>query len=168
LAGLLVGLAGVAVVTAACYPFKDDLTRATPALLYVIPVGASAAIGGRWVAVFVAACTTATFSVALIPPVGTLRVALPEDALSLVVCLAVALVVGSFVAREADRRRQDEQREGEIASMHEEYRRLVREGSCSPRRPAGSRPWRRSTSGAPPCSERSHTICARRCRPLAR
>src|SRR6476620_5532428 len=40
--GFAVGVAGVAVLVAALFPVRDDVTRATPALLLVLPVLAAA------------------------------------------------------------------------------------------------------------------------------
>ena len=67
------------------------------------------------------------FSVGFIPPVGSLRVNLPEDTAALVVFLAVAVVAGTLVAREADRRRDAEQRAADINQMYVEYQRVVAE-----------------------------------------
>ena len=66
--------------------------------------------------------------------------------------MAVAIVGGTLVAREADRRRQAEQREREIAEMHAEYQRSWPSGSSSPPRRSGSRCSRRSTGSARHCS----------------
>ena len=125
--GLLAGSACVLAITLVCLPFRGDVTPATPALLYIVPVGVSAVVGGRAVAVAVALVTTATYSVAFIPPVGSLRVELREDLVGLVVFLVVAVAMGTLVAREAAGRRQAEQREREIAEMHADYQRVVAE-----------------------------------------
>ena len=113
------------IVTGACLPYRDELTLATPALLYILPVGLAALVGGRAIAVVVALVTAVTYSLAFIPPTGSLRVKLREDLVSLVVLLAVALTVGTLVARESARRRQAEQREGELAVLYAEYQRTV-------------------------------------------
>ncbi|HTH07219.1 MAG TPA: DUF4118 domain-containing protein [Ilumatobacteraceae bacterium] len=84
LVGFGVGLAGVAVCTLALLPFRSHLTRATPALLLVLPVLVAAIVGGIAAAVGVAIAAATAFTFAFIPPVGTFRVALPEDIVALV------------------------------------------------------------------------------------
>jgi two-component system sensor histidine kinase KdpD len=127
LLGLLVGAGGVGLVVVVLLPFRDDLTRATPALLLVVPVLAAALVGGRWPAVATAVFAAAGFTLGFIPPVGSLRIDLPEDTVALGVFLVVALVAGTLVAREADRRRVAEQRAAEINQMYVEYQRVVAE-----------------------------------------
>src|SRR4029079_17681054 len=71
--GFAVGVAGVAVLVAALFPVRDDVTRATPALLLVLPVLAAALVGGRGPAVATALVAAVGFSLGFIPPVGSLR-----------------------------------------------------------------------------------------------
>ena len=127
----LVGLAGataaIVVVTAACLPFRDDLTPATPALLYLLPVGIAALVGGRAVAILIALVTAATYSVAFIPPIGSLRVELREDLVGLVVFVTVAVTMSTLVGRETSRRRQAEQRERDVAEMYDRYLQVAAE-----------------------------------------
>jgi two-component system sensor histidine kinase KdpD len=127
LLGVVVGVGGVGLVVATLLPFRDDLTRAAPALLLVVPVLAAALVGGRWPAVATAALAAAALSVAFIPPIGSLRVNLREDAVALAVFMVVATVAGTLVAREADRRRDAEQRASEIHRMYLEHERVVAE-----------------------------------------
>jgi two-component system sensor histidine kinase KdpD len=54
-------------------------------------------------------------------------VALPEDALALVVFALVAITVGTLVALEDDRRRSAEQRAEEIEAMHGRFRAVIAE-----------------------------------------
>jgi two-component system, OmpR family, sensor histidine kinase KdpD len=125
--GLLAGAACVLAVTAVFLPFRSDVTPATPALLYIVAVGLSAVVGGRAVAVAVALATTVTYSVAFIPPVGSLRVELREDVVGLVVFLLVAVTMGTLVAREAAGRRRAELREREVIALYADYQRAVEE-----------------------------------------
>ena len=127
LLGLVIGVIGVALVVAVLVPFRDDLTRATPALLLVVPVLGAALVGGRWPAIATGVLAGIGFSLGFIPPVGSLRVDLPEDTAVLGVFLVVAIVAGTLVAREADRRRVARQRAAEINQMYEEYRAVVAE-----------------------------------------
>jgi two-component system sensor histidine kinase KdpD len=126
-AGGLAGLLGIVAVTAICAPFRDQLTSATPGLLYVVPVGVAALIGGRLVAVAIGFVAAATLSIVFLPPFGQLGVSLPADAVALAVFVVVALAVGTLVGREAARRRQAEQREQDIVLLHAEYQEVVAE-----------------------------------------
>jgi len=122
-----VGLASAGLAEALLLPFRDSLTPATPALVLVVPVLLAALVGGRWPAVVTALAAATGLSLGFIPPFGSLRVNLPEDTIALIVFLVVAVVSGTLVAREADRRRDAEQRADEIQLMHVEYERVVAE-----------------------------------------
>jgi two-component system sensor histidine kinase KdpD len=93
----------------------------------VLPVVVAGVFGGRLAAIATAVIGAMAFSVAFIPPVGTLRVAVSEDAVALVVFTLVAIAVGTLVAMEAERRRAAEQRADEIETMHARYQALVAE-----------------------------------------
>jgi K+-sensing histidine kinase KdpD len=125
IAGLGVGVVGTGLVTVVLAPFHDSLSRAAPALLLVLPVLAAAVVGGLTVAAVTAVLATVAFSVAFIPPVGSLDVDVPEDGIALGVFLVVAVLAGTLVAREAERRRQAEQQRAEIARMHAEFQRVA-------------------------------------------
>jgi K+-sensing histidine kinase KdpD len=127
LAGLGFGVAAVVVVTLILLPFRSHISRASPALALVLPVVLAGVFGGRIAAVATAAAGAIAFSLAFIPPVGTLRVAVSEDAVALVVFTLVAVAVGTLVALEAERRRAAEQRTAEIQAMHTRYQALVAE-----------------------------------------
>lgn len=126
-AGLGLGVAVVVAFTLLLLPFRSDISRASPALVLVLPVMLAGVFGGRVAAVSTAVVAAMAFSVAFIPPVGTLRVAVSEDAVALVVFIVVAIAVGTLVALEADRRRAAEQRAEEIEAMHARYQELAAE-----------------------------------------
>jgi two-component system sensor histidine kinase KdpD len=117
----------VVIVTVSLLPFREHISRAIPALLLVVPVVAAGVFGGRIAAVATAVAGSVAFSLGFIPPVGTLRVAVPEDAVALVVFTVVAIAVGTLVALEEDRRRSAEQRAEEIEAMHGRFRAVVAE-----------------------------------------
>jgi K+-sensing histidine kinase KdpD len=121
LTGTALGLALVVALTAAVVPFRADTSRATPALLLVIPVVLAGIVGGRIGAVGTAAAATLAFNFAFIPPFWTLNVDLVDDAVALAVFTAVGLTVGTLVAREADRRRVAEQRAVALQRLNERY-----------------------------------------------
>jgi K+-sensing histidine kinase KdpD len=80
---------------------EDTIGHAAQALVLVVPVMLTAALGGRRPAWFVAALATLTFLVVL-PPVGTLKIHLAEDIVALVVFSVVAFTVGGLVAQRVD------------------------------------------------------------------
>ncbi len=125
--GFGIGVAAVVAVTIALIPFREHISRAIPALLLVVPVVLAGVIGGRIAAVATAVSGSVAFSLGFIPPLGTLRVAVPEDAVALVVFTVVAISVGTLVALEEDRRRAAEQRATEIEAMHGRFRAVVAE-----------------------------------------
>jgi two-component system sensor histidine kinase KdpD len=127
LAGLAVGIVLVIAVTLVLLPFRSHISRASPALALVIPVVVAGIFGGRVAAIATAVGGGVAFSLAFIPPVGSLRVAVSEDAVALVVFTLVAIAIGTLVALEADRRRAAEQRAEEIQAMHAQYQLLVAE-----------------------------------------
>ena len=71
LAAVGIGTAGVLLVTIVLVPFGEDLTRVAPALLLLVPVVISGLLGGRLVAVAVAAEAAIAFASAFIPPIGS-------------------------------------------------------------------------------------------------
>jgi K+-sensing histidine kinase KdpD len=125
--GVVVGCGLVVVVTAALAPFHAHIGRATPALVLVVPVVVSGIVGGRLPAIVTAICGGLAFSLAFIPPVGTLRVRVSEDAVAQAVFIVIAVSVGTLVAREVTRRRAAEQAADEIQAMHTQYKALVKE-----------------------------------------
>ena len=114
LVGFSAGAVGVVVLTLALAPFHAHLSRAVPALVLVLPVIVAAVLGGVFAAVAVALAAGVAFSLAFIPPVGTLDIDLPEDSVALVLFVLVAITAGVLVAREVDRRRVAEARRAEL------------------------------------------------------
>ena len=125
--GVGIGVLSVAVLTLAVSPLRDHLSRAIPGLLLVLPVVAAGVLGGRVAAIATAVVATIALNIGFIPPVGSARVAVPDDAVALVVFGLVALTVGTLVALEEDRRRGAEQRAEEIKAMHTRFQAVVAE-----------------------------------------
>ena len=121
LVGAVVGAALVAVVTAALVPLRSDISRAAPALVFVIAVVVAGLVGGRLAAILTAFVAILAFNVAFIPPYWTLAIDVVEDLIALVTFTVVALTVGTLVARESDHRRAAEQRARELQALHERY-----------------------------------------------
>jgi len=88
---------------------------------------AAGVVGGRMAALATAVVAAGAFNLAFIPPYGNLKVDVVDDAVALGVFVAVAAAVGTFVAREAERRRAAELRVDEIQALHERYEAVVAE-----------------------------------------
>lgn len=117
-AGLVLGL------SAAMVPVRSEITRASPALVLVIPIVIAGLVGGRLAAVAVAVGAALAFNVVFIPPHWTLKVDAVDDGVALVVFGLVAVVVGTLVAREGERRQSAEERAAELELLNQELRTL--------------------------------------------
>jgi two-component system sensor histidine kinase KdpD len=125
--GALVGIALTVAATASLIPLRDSASRATPALVLVVPVLVAGVLGG-WVGALTTAVAAAlAFNLAFIEPHWTLKVNEVDDVVALVVFLAVAGVLGTIVALEAERRHAAEQRAAEVEAMHARYEEAVAE-----------------------------------------
>jgi two-component system sensor histidine kinase KdpD len=125
--GTLVGLGFVAVATLALVPARDHTSRAIPALVLVLPVLAAGILGGRVSAVVVALGSAVAFNLAFIPPYGSPNIDVFEDVVAVAVLVLVGLVIGTLVAREADRRHVAEQRADALRALNERYEQVLAE-----------------------------------------
>jgi two-component system sensor histidine kinase KdpD len=121
-AGAGLGLLAVAGVSAALVPLRDDLGRATPALLMVLAVVGAGLAGGVRASVLTAVAAAAAYNLVFIPPYLTLKVTAGEDWVALGVFLAVALAVGMLMTAQVDRRRAAEAREADLARLYDQLR----------------------------------------------
>ena len=96
-----VGGAAVGVLALVLGVLGGSIGPAAQALLLVVPVMVTAALGGRGPAWFVAALATVTF-VLVRPPVGSVRLNFADDVVALVVFAVVAFTVGGLVAHRVD------------------------------------------------------------------
>ena len=112
--GLVIGL------SAALVPVRSDISRASPALALVTPIVLAGLVGGRLAALVTAACAALAFNAVFIPPHWTLQIHAPDDFIALAVFVFVAIVVGTLVAREGERRQSAEERAGELQALNEE------------------------------------------------
>jgi len=119
LLGLGVGLALVAAVAASLLPFRSGISRATPALLLVLPVVAAGILGRRIAAVATAMAGAAVYSFAFVPPYDRVSIAEPEDVAALVVFVLVAVVVGTLMAVQTNRRQVAEDRAHQIRILYD-------------------------------------------------
>ena len=114
-AGALVALAGIAVLSALMLPARGHLSLATPALVLVVPVVLGVAVGGFPAGVVAVVAGFVVYDFAFIPPYGTLDVGAAQNWIALGVYVVVMLVVARIFAflqrvRAESRRREEETR----------------------------------------------------------
>jgi two-component system sensor histidine kinase KdpD len=124
--GFIGGALAALAIALALRPF-DTLPDAVPALALVLPVLYGAVAGGRRAAIGVALVAAVAFAFQFILPAGSFLIDTIEGFVALAVFVAVAVVVGSLVAREAGRRRDAEAQRDEIERMHERFKVLTAE-----------------------------------------
>ncbi|MGA3217095.1 MAG: ATP-binding protein [Acidimicrobiales bacterium] len=98
-AGIAALVLSMGVATAAMVPFRDHVSVAAAALVFVLPVVGAMVIGGAWVGLLAVVVGFVVLDVAFIPPYGTLAVGSGENWLALVVYVAVVLVLARVVSR---------------------------------------------------------------------
>ena len=84
-------------------------------------------IGGRGAALLTAAAAAAALNLAFIAPRWTFKINSVDDVVAFLVFVAVALVVGTLVASEAERRRAAERRTVEVETLYRRYEEVVAE-----------------------------------------
>jgi two-component system sensor histidine kinase KdpD len=92
--GIVLGAAGLTVVTLVLLPVRDALSLAAVPLLYLVPVLVAAVTGGFWPALAGAVAADVLVNFLFVPPYHTLRV----DSVTNVVVLVVYLLVAAIVA----------------------------------------------------------------------
>lgn len=120
-------MALVAALSAALVPVRSDITRASPALALVVPIVVAGLLGGRVAALVVVPVAVAAFNVVFIPPHWTLTVDALDDGVALVVFGLVAVVIGTLVAREGERRQSAEERAAELHALNTELQAVQEE-----------------------------------------
>ncbi len=108
-------------------PVRSDITRAAPALVLVVPIVIAGLVGGRVAALVVVPAAALAFNVVFIPPHWTLKIDALDDAVALAVFGLVAIVVGTLVAREGERRTSAEERAAELQELNKELQAVQRE-----------------------------------------
>jgi hypothetical protein len=116
--GLAIAALGPIAVAGALVPFRDEMTHANVALVFVVLVVLAAAAGGRWVGAVAAIVSTLSFDFFFTRPYQSLTIDRADDVETTILLLAVGLIVGEIVVR-ADRvRRARDRGRDEIASLH--------------------------------------------------
>ncbi|GAA2394908.1 sensor histidine kinase [Dactylosporangium salmoneum] len=111
--GLVVAVAGLGLATCALEPLRGHLSLASVALLFLVPVAATAMAGGPWPAIGAAVAADALVNFFFVPPYRTLRVASTDNAIVLVVYVLVAAAVAVAMAVMARQRAAAARREVE-------------------------------------------------------
>jgi K+-sensing histidine kinase KdpD len=125
--GVVLGVASVVALSAALVPVRGEITRASPALVLVVPIVLAGLVGGRVAAVAAAVAAAGAFNVVFIPPYWTLTIHAPDDIVALAVFGFVAVVVGTLVAREGERRHSAEERTAELQALNAELQAVQQE-----------------------------------------
>lgn len=123
----LAGATLVVLLTAVLIPFRSDVTSASPALLLVVPIVLAGLIGGRLAALVAAITAAVAFNLAFIRPYWTLDIDAVDDFITLVVFGFVAVVTGTLVAREGERRHSAEERAVELQQLNADLQSLQQE-----------------------------------------
>lgn len=118
--GSIAGLALVVGLSAALVPVRSDITRASPALALVVAIVVAGLVGGRVAALVVVPVAVLAYNVVFIPPHWTMSVDALDDGVALSVFGLVALVIGTLVAREGERRQSAEERAAELQLLNAE------------------------------------------------
>jgi K+-sensing histidine kinase KdpD len=115
--GLAVAGAGLTGLTAVLVRIGPDLSLASVALLYLVPVVAAAVIGGAWPAIAAAVGADLLVNFFFVPPYHTLVVESRDHAIVLVVYLLVAAVLSVAVEVAARQRERAARRDAEAALL---------------------------------------------------
>jgi two-component system sensor histidine kinase KdpD len=89
----------VAMVTAVGFGLSHILNLGNVALLYLLPVMAAASLFGRWPALFAGVLSSLAYNFFFLPPTGTLTVSNPENIVTILVLLGVAIVTSQLSSR---------------------------------------------------------------------
>jgi len=117
------GIAGVAAITAICYPLRADdaITGCLYLLLVVLQSTVASFTASAIVVVFAIGCLDYFF----IPPFLTLRVSSPLDALALITFLVTTLVITRLASKAREEARNAEGRRKDLARLYDLASRLV-------------------------------------------
>ena len=97
--GYGITLAAVAIVTALASALFHILDLGNVALLYLLPVMAAASLYGLRTGLFAGVASSVAYNFFFLPPTGTLTVSDPENVVSIIVLLIVAIATSQLTAR---------------------------------------------------------------------
>lgn len=113
------GWFAAAAATALLSLVRDQLNTSTVAVLYLVPVAMSATLWGLRAGLVSSATAFLGFNFFFIPPYATLLVHAPQDLLTLMVFLSVAVFVSQIVGRARTSLTAAQQREREAVQLFE-------------------------------------------------
>src|ERR687886_2930375 len=96
---LIVAAGGIALLTAVLLLFRATLAPANLVMLYVPVVGVIALVAGRRASALASILAFLAYNFFFVPPLYTFAVAQGQNIIELVILLAVAMLVGTLVAR---------------------------------------------------------------------
>jgi two-component system sensor histidine kinase KdpD len=124
--GALIAIAGPIVVTLASSIPSPRLT-VVPALLYLLPVVAAAAVGPLWTAFLAAGLSFVALDYYFTDPLHTFVVAKAEDLFALALFLVAAGAVSAMISLALDQRARAEFRERQVRALYNVTARLLAE-----------------------------------------
>lgn len=101
LSGIIPGIALLAALSVAVYPFRDDLQSGTIALVLLVPVLVST-VGGVWAALGVAAVGAGAFNFFFTVPYHSFRIESSDSVAAFVIYVVVAVIVAVSASRRRD------------------------------------------------------------------
>ena len=117
LSGVIPPLALLALLVVVLYPFRDDLSSGTIALLLLLPP-LVATIGGLWVALAMAGVCALTFNFFFTHPYYSFRIESGESVAAFFIYLLVAAIVAVFSSRLRAAERTASRRAAESEFLH--------------------------------------------------
>ncbi len=123
--GIVVTLACLAVLLGVLLPFRDHLSVAMPALVFVVPAMLGTVIGGFWSGAVGAVAGFLVYDWFFLPPYDTFTVRSPQNWIALVVYAAVVLVVAQVVSQLQRLRREADSRTEEARHLYELSQALI-------------------------------------------
>ncbi len=123
--GIAVTLVGLGALLALLLPFRDHLSIALPALLFVLPALAGAVIGGFVPGLVGALGGFVLYDVFFLPPYNTLTVQSPQNWVALGFYVLVVLVVSQVVSKLQSAREEAERRTDESERLYELSQALI-------------------------------------------
>lgn len=115
----VLSILSTAPVTALLFAIRDHIQTATIVLIYLLPVGVSAALWGLWPGVVAAITAFFSLNYFFLPPYGTLIVHRSEDIVALVVFLVLAISISQFAGRMTSSLATARARENETTRLYE-------------------------------------------------
>jgi K+-sensing histidine kinase KdpD len=122
---LLMSLAWVGLVTAALLPFEHSLALSLVPIAYLIPVIIAATQWGIWPATLASVSATVAADFFFVPPLNSLRIDDPQEAVDLILFLVVALVSSNLASRLRRETETLRRRERQIQHLYEFSRLLA-------------------------------------------